>query len=103
MCFECSSGAPGSWQNEACPANGKLKGWARQPIKCNGQCVATVKRWPLGDIVRSCSGNYYFASPPPKTGCIRRNDEITCFCSSNRCNDMDMLDWQATLLNEFRG
>ncbi|KAH9500364.1 hypothetical protein Btru_071605 [Bulinus truncatus] len=102
QCYECSSGAPGSWQNLACPANGKLKDWAKQTYTCHGPCITRITRWPLGDVVRSCSSNYYFTFPIPANGCRRENDNgIVCFCSGDRCNDSNVLSERAKLMKEF--
>ncbi|XP_059152145.1 uncharacterized protein LOC131938239 [Physella acuta] len=98
-CYECSSGAAGDWQNTACPANGNVTGWARgQVIKCNGPCMTSVRRHPLGEVVRGCSSGYYWGVAVPRRGCLTHRDDVICFCSGDRCNDRDMTVEQQKLL-----
>ncbi|KAH9514555.1 hypothetical protein Btru_025650 [Bulinus truncatus] len=103
QCYDCSSGAPGYWQNPACPANGSLIDWARQTQSCNGPCVTTVTRWPLGDVIRSCSKNYRYQFPVPSSGCKKSNDDLVCFCSGDRCNDRNMTREQFDLVTQYAG
>ncbi|KAI8738706.1 flocculation protein FLO11 [Biomphalaria glabrata] len=101
QCYGCSSGAPGYWQHSDCPPNGLLQGWATQTETCNGPCVQIVSRWPLGDVVRSCSKNYYFSFEVPPSGCRTNNDDVVCFCSSDRCNTFNMTEQQAEMIKKF--
>ncbi|KAK0045083.1 flocculation protein FLO11 [Biomphalaria pfeifferi] len=101
QCYGCSSGAPGYWQHSDCPPNGLLQGWATQTKTCNGPCVQIVSRWPLGDVVRSCSKNYYFSFESPPSGCRTNNDDVVCFCSSDRCNTFNMTEQQAEMIKKF--
>ncbi|CAG5136068.1 unnamed protein product [Candidula unifasciata] len=89
-CYECHSGAPGSWQNVNCPPDGRIKKWAVTTKLCHGPCVSMVSRYPAGDVYRACSTNYYFPKPPPSEGCIKEDQGVFCFCSTNFCNTRNM-------------
>ncbi|BFZ05996.1 hypothetical protein BsWGS_09035 [Bradybaena similaris] len=93
-CYDCHSGAPGSWQNVNCPPNGLIQSWAATPNLCHGPCVSVVTKYPAGDVFRACSKNYYFPTAPPRDGCITHNQDLLCFCSTDFCNTRDMVKEQ---------
>merc|ERR1711962_1538781 len=91
-CYTCKSGGKANWQNSGCPPSGVLSGWAAGNVRsCANPCVAMVKKWAAGNVVRGCADVFKFQlNPIPTSGCRNYKGNYVCFCEGDRCNTQNL-------------